>query len=64
MEEVRELINPIITYIFIGLATIISSGISISVSWIIKTLKKHGQIIDVLTVIMTPIDKGVYFCIH
>ena len=50
MEEVKELIiNPIITYLFIGLATIISSGVSIGVGWIIKTLKKQGQSIDVLT---------------
>ena len=50
MEEVKELIiNPIITYLFVGLATIISSGVSIGVGWIIKTLKKQGQSIDVLT---------------
>ena len=50
MEEVKQLIiNPIITYLFIGLATIISSGVSIGVGWIIKTLKKQGRSIDVLT---------------
>ena len=50
MEEAKELIiNPIITYMFIGIATIISSGVSIGVGWIIKTLKKQGQSIDVLT---------------
>ena len=50
MEEVKQLIvNPIITYMFVGLETIISSGVSVGVGWIIKTLKKQGQSIDVLT---------------
>jgi len=50
MEEVKELIvNPTIQFIFLGIVSLAGTGISAGVLYIVKTLRKQGNSIDLLT---------------